>query len=266
MDRGRNRYRLRRAVLRAALPILLLGHAGAVAAQEAGEPIILAWIEGDVAGMTSVFSADGHEVIGFVEYRQRRNGDLLETKRVTRFRDGSSDEDHAVARVADGTLEGLRGRAIIRDTAGKDLVNWHIDVPGGRVHGFVQDGDERQHFDERVDLPAATYWGPLIFIVMKNFDQNAVGDRLVFRTVAPTPMPRAIDLEMVREGATSVTRTGGDLETLRFTLRPAIHWLIDPLIQRIAPTSEFFVRPSAPPALARFVGPRNYGGQKVVIE
>lgn len=223
-------------------------------------------MEGDVAGMTSVFAADGSEVIGFVEYRQRRTGDLLETRRVTRFRDGSSDEDHAVARVVDGALEGLHGRAIIRDAAGEDLVDWHIDVPGGRVHGFVVDGDERQHFDERVDLPAATYWGPLIFIVLKNFEQNAVDGRLIFRTVAPTPMPRAIDLELVREGAALVTRTGGELDTVRFTLRPSIHWLINPIIQRIAPTSEFFVQSSAPPALARFVGPRNYGGQKVVIE
>jgi len=223
-------------------------------------------MEGDVAGMTSVLAADGREVIGFVEYRQRRKGDLLDTRRVTRFRDGSSDEDYAVARVVDGTLEGLHGRAIIRDADGEELLDWHIDVPGGRVHGFVLDGDERQHFDERVDLPTATYWGPLIFIVLKNFEENAVDDRLIFRTVAPTPMPRAIDLELVREGAARVTRTGGDLETIRFTLRPSIHWLVDPIVQRIAPTSEFFVRSSSPPALARFVGPRNYGGQKVVIE
>ncbi len=266
MNRRRMKCPTHRAVLLAALPIVLLWHAGAGAAREPNEPIVLAWEEGDVAGMTSVLAADGREVIGFVEYHQHRRGDLLETMRVTRFRDGSSDEDHAVARIVAGTLEGQRGRSIIRDVDGAEILDWYIDVPAGRVHGFVRAGDKRKHFDESVDLPAATYWGALIFIVLKNFDLNAVDGKLVFHTVAPTPMPRAIDLELVRQGETSVTRTGGRLEVIRFTLRPAIHWLIDPIIQRIAPNTEFFVRPSAPPALARFVGPRNYGGQRMVIE
>ena len=241
----------RRAGWLAALAIVLLWRAGAGAAREPAQPIVLAWEEGDVAGMTSVLAVDGLEVIGFVEYHQRRRGDLLETIRVTRFRDGSSDEDHAVARVVDGTLEGVRGRSIIRDVDGGEILDWYIDVPEGRVHGFVRSGDGRKHFDESVDLPAATYWGALIFIVLKNFDKNAVDGKLVFHTVAPTPMPRAIDLELVREGETAVTRTGGRLDVVRFTLRPAIHWMIDPIIQRIAPNTECFVRASDPPATPR---------------
>jgi hypothetical protein len=54
------------------------------AAREAGEPIRLAWIEGDVAGMTSIFSPDGKSTIGFVEYRQHRRGDILEAVRTAR--------------------------------------------------------------------------------------------------------------------------------------------------------------------------------------
>ena len=121
-------------------------------------------------------------------------------------------------------------------------------------------------YDEHVELPAGTYWGPLIFIVVRNFEQNAADGRVVFRTVAPTPKPRVIDMELVRDGDAVVSPPGGKLDVVKLLLRPTINWLVDPIIQRIAPRTEFFVQPSAPPALARFEGPRNYAGQEIRLE
>jgi hypothetical protein len=239
--------------------------AAPASAREAGDPIRLQWTEGDVAGMTPIWSADGHNTIGFVEYHQRRNGDRLETVRVSRFSDGSSDEDQVEARVGE-TLEGVRGRSIIRDTQGNSIVDLTIDVPSGRITGFSGVGKDREDYDQHVDLPPGTYWGPLIFIVVKNFEQNASQDRLVFRTVAPTPSPRVIDMELVHEGKAVVTKPGGKLDVVRLALRPTVHWLVDPIIQRIAPETDFFIRPGAPPALARFEGPRNYSGQEMRLE
>jgi len=238
---------------------------GTASARESGDPIRLTWTEGDVAGMTPILSPQG-AIIGFVEYYQHRHGDLLETTRVAHFRDGSSDEDQAAARIADGRLEALRGRSIIRDTTGTPIVDLQIDVPAGRITGFSGVGSDRDTYDERVELPPGTYWGPLIFIVVKNFEQNASDGRLVFRTVAPTPSPRVIDLELTREGNTVVTRPGGRLDVMRLSMRPTMNWLLDPIIQRIAPETEFFIRQGKPPALARFAGPRNYGGQEIRLE
>ena len=45
-----------------------------------------------------------------------------------------------------------------------------------RCHRIIR--TERQTYDEKVNLPAGTYWGPLIFIVVKNFDQNASDGQL----------------------------------------------------------------------------------------
>jgi hypothetical protein len=239
--------------------------ATAVDALETGEPIRIVWGEGDVAGTTSILSPDGEKEIGFIEYHQRRTGDILAAVRVARFADGSSDEDQVQARIGT-TLEALNGRSILRDTSGKVTVDISIDVAGGRINGFTQTGDDKETFDYRVDLPAGTYWGPLIFLVLKNFDQNATDGRLVFHTVAPTPKPRAIDLELIREGSTSLQRPGGRLDVVRFVMRPTINWLIDPIIQRIAPETSFFVCPGEPPGLARFEGPRNYTGQEVRLE
>jgi hypothetical protein len=244
---------------------LLLAAVATARAREAGDPIRLEWTEGDVAGMTPIWSADGSKRIGFVEYHQRREGDRLKVLRVSRFTDGSSDEDQVEARVAD-TLEAVRGRSIIRDTQGATIVDLSIDVASGRITGFSANGKEREEYDEHVTLPLGTYWGPLIFIVVKNFDQNASGDRLVFRTVAPTPSPRVIDMELVREGAAVVSKPGGKLDVMRLALRPTVHWIIDPIIQRLVPESDFFMRPGAPPALARFDGPRNYTGQEMRLE
>ena len=47
------------------------------AGREAGDPIRVAWIEGDVAGMTAILSPDGTSTIGFVDYRQHRRGSVI---------------------------------------------------------------------------------------------------------------------------------------------------------------------------------------------
>ena len=237
----------------------------AAAHRDPGDPIRLTWVEGDVAGMTSILYPDGKSTIGFVEYRQRRRGDVLEAVRIALFSDGSSDEDRATVRIG-RTLQTLRGRSIIRNTKGVPTVDITIDVAGGRITGFSGLGDKRQTYDERVELPPGTYWGPLIFIVIKNFEQNAADGRLAFRTVVATPKPRVFDLELLRQDQSSIRRRGGKIDVVRFALRPTVNWLIDPIIRMFAPETNFLVQLGAPPALARFDGPRNFAGQKIRIE
>jgi hypothetical protein len=235
------------------------------AARSSGDPVRLAWSEGDVAGTSTIWPPDGEEPIGFVEYHQTRQGERLSTVRIARFRDGSSDEDTAEADVGP-TLQAVSGRSIIRDVDGEALVDLRIDVDGGRIEGTWGRGADRRSVDERVALPKGTYWGPLIFIVLKNFDANAEDDRLVFRTVAPTPKPMVLDMEITRGDSDALERTGITLDARRFDLRPTIHWAIDPLIRLIAPRATFWILPGEPPALARFTGPRNYARQGIVIQ
>jgi hypothetical protein len=254
--------------LKVVLGVLAAGIAlGATLASghQAGEPVRLAWAEGDVAGMTPIFSQDGSAPVGFIDYRQHRNGDVLTVVRIAHFRDGSSDEDRVEARVGK-TLETLRGRSIIRNTKGIATVDLHIDVGGGRITGFSGLGADRQTYDEHVALPGGTYWGPLIFLLIKSFDENATDDRLVFRTVVATPKPRVLDMELVRQERTTVTRPGGRIDVRPFMLRPTINWLVDPIVQRLAPDTRFFVQAGAPPGLVRYDGPRNFGDQKIRIE
>jgi len=254
-------------------PAVLLGVLAALATlaarpavgREAGDPIRLAWVEGDVAGMSPILSPDGATTIGFIDYRQHRRGDLLKLVRVARFDDGSSDEDRAEVRVG-RTLETLRGRSIIRNTKGVATVDLTIDVAGGRITGFSGLGAERQTYDERVALPAGTYWGPLIFLVIKSFDQNTDTDRLTFRTVVATPGPRVLDMEILRQERTTVTRPGGRIAVRHFALRPTVNWLIDPIVHMFTPDTAFFVQPGSPPGMVRFEGPRNFAGQKIRIE
>ena len=235
------------------------------AARESGDPIELAWSEGDVAGTTTIRSPDGRSTIGFVDYHQRRRGARLSAVRIARFADGSSDEDQVEARIGK-TLETLRGRSIIRNTKGVPTVDIQIDVEHGHITGFSGLGDERQTYDEHVALSPGTYWGPLIFIVVKNFERNAADGHLVFQTVVPTPKPRILDMELLRKDATSIRRPGGKIDVVRFTLRPTVNWLVDPVVHMIAPESEFLVQLGAPPALARFAGPRNFAQQQIRIE
>src|SRR5262245_62567036 len=106
----------RRRLLVLGAAALLLGTRPA-GARDPGDPIRLGWTEGDVAGFTPIYGPDGGAPIGTIEYHQHRSGDVLGTVRVARFKDGSSDEDQATARVG-ATLEAVRGRSIIRDRRG----------------------------------------------------------------------------------------------------------------------------------------------------
>ena len=234
-------------------------------ARSSGEAIRLVWSEGDVAGMSTIWAPDGTEPVGFVEYHQTRRGDRLSSLRTARFRDGSSDEDSAEADVGD-TLQAISGRSIIRDVDGEAIVDLRIDVEAGRIEGSVGRGEDRRTVDERVTLPPGTYWGPLIFIVLKNFEANAEGGHVVFRTVAPTPKPMVLDMQISRGEAGVLERTGLRLDARRFELSPTIHWAVDPLIRLIAPRATFWMLPGEPPALARFTGPRNYARQGIVIQ
>jgi hypothetical protein len=234
-------------------------------ARSPGDPIRLVWSEGDVAGLTTIYAADAREPIGFVEYHQTVRENRLSSVRVAHFRDGSSDEDSAEARV-EGTLETLSGRSIIRDVDGEPIADVHIDVAGGHIRATWGRGEDRRSMDEPVALPRGTYWGPLIFIVLKNFDANAEEGHLVFRTVAPTPKPMVLDMEMARDGHTRLERTNVRLEADTFHLSPTVHWMVDPVVRLIAPRATFWILPGDPPAMARFSGPRNYGRQEIVIQ
>jgi hypothetical protein len=238
---------------------------GVAQARDSGDPIALAYGESDVSGYSAIYDADGKTRIGTIVFHQTRKGNVITATRVAEFADGSSDEDLAVAKVGK-TLETLRGRTIVRDKRGKPMVDIQIDVAGGRITGFYTDDGDREEVDEEVELPPGTYFGPLIFVVVKNFAKNAEDGKVVFRTVAPTPKPRALDMELLVDGESTIARPGVKITAKGYELRPTIFWLIDPIIQRLAPETHFFVDAGTPPAMVRFVGPRNYAGQRIVIE
>jgi hypothetical protein len=229
------------------------------------DPIRLTFSEGDVSGVTDISDPRTGEPLGLVEYSQTRRGDVLSVHRIARFRDGSSDEDWADARVGNA-LEAIGGRSVIRDADGVAVAEVHIDVAAGRIRGSWGRDDGRQALDEAIVLPPRTYWGPLIFIVLKEFGANADGGRVAFRTVALTPRPRVFDLEIFAGEAASLERAGVRLEATRYSLAPTVHWLVDPVIRRFLPETSFWMLAGAPPLLVRFEGPRNYTRQPVRIQ
>lgn len=232
---------------------------------ESPQPLKLSYIEGDFGGPSTIWSEDGRRVVGFIDYRQHRRGNRLRIERVARFRDGSSDEDTVEVEVGDRLLA-IAGHSTIRDTRGKLIFELRIDIEKKRLRGFYTDDDGRHEVDEEADIGPATYWGPLYALVAKNFAANAVDGKVVVQSVLATPKPRVIDMELKREDAVTLRRTGGSTKTERMTLLPTVNVLIDPILQRFVPVTEFFMAPGEPPTLARFQGPRNYAGQAIRIE
>jgi hypothetical protein len=155
---------------------------------------------------------------------------------------------------------------VIRDTKGRPTLDFKIDVAGKRVTGFYTDDGKRHEVDDEFDIGPGTYWGPLFAIALRNFEANADGDALVFSTIAATPKPRALDMRFTRAGAVKLTRTGGAVATTRFTLLPTVNFLIDPILKRFVPETNFYVDDGKPPTIVRFVGPRNYAGQTMRLD
>jgi len=228
-------------------------------------PIALTYIEGDLAGATTIWSPDGKRIIGYIDYRQHRQGERMHITRIAHFADGSSDEDQVDVKVG-ASLESIGGHSIIRDTRGKPMVDLKVDVAGKHVSGFYLDKGKREAVDEDVDIGPGTYWGPLFNLVLKNFEANAKDGKVVFQSILPTPKPRVIDMEITREGKATVRRPGGTIDTTTYTLLPTVNFLIDPILQRLVPKTEFFVDSGTPPGLARFDGPRNYAGQLMRLQ
>lgn len=228
-------------------------------------PAQLRWREGDLAGLTWIVSPDGRKVIGVVELHQYFEKDVLRIRRVARFFDGSSDEDQLEVRSGK-TLETIGGRMIIRDTKARPTVDLTIDIAGDRIHGFSGLGKEREEYDEKVELSSATYWGPLVFVLVKSFEQNASENRLVFQTVVATPKPRVLDMELLRQDKAQIRLRGTTIPATKYVLRPTINPVIDPIVRMFAPDTFFFVQDGKPPSWVRFEGPRNYAGQKIRIE
>ncbi|MDX2166619.1 MAG: hypothetical protein SF182_06130 [Deltaproteobacteria bacterium] len=245
--------------------VLLFGIGIPAAHAAPTEPIALQYLEGDYAGSTTIWSEDGRRVIGYIFYRQHRDGDVLKIERVARFRDGSSDEDTVEARVGQ-RLEAIGGRSIIRDARGKPIVDLTVDVAKKRVSGFYVDEGKRETVNDEVDIGPGTYWGPLYMLVVKNLAANARDGKVVVQSILPTPKPRVIDMEFARDGEETIRRTGGTTKAERVTLLPTVNFLIDPILQRLVPKTVFYLAPGAPPAVARFAGPRNYAGQMMRLE
>jgi hypothetical protein len=237
----------------------------AALARDSAEPIRAVYVEGDLAGYSGIVAPDTQQPLGVVEYVQRRKGDVLETRRVAYFTDGSSDEDTAEVKLGK-TLRTIRGRSIIRDASGRPTVDMRIDVASGHVTGFYGLDKERKDFDEHGEIPPGTYFGPLINLVLKNFDANAEGDRLVFHTIVPTPGPRQLDMEVIRQEEVTLHRLGHDIQAVKYMMRPTVNPILNPIVHMIAPETNFYLTRTQPPAMARFEGPRNYAGQAIRLE
>ena len=237
----------------------------AALARDAGEPIRTIYTEGDLAGYSGIVAPDTQQPVGVVEYVQRRKGDVLEATRVAYFVDGSSDEDTAEAKLGK-TLRTIRGRSIIRDASGRTTVDMRIDVASGHVTGFYGLDKERKDFDEHGEIPQGTYFGPLINLVLKNFDANAEDGRLVFHTIVPTPGPRQLDMEVIRQQEVTLRRPGHDIQAVQYMMRPTVNPILNPIVHLIAPETHFYLSRTRPPAMARFEGPRNYAAQAIRLE
>lgn len=88
-----------------------------------------------------------------------------------------------------------------------------------------------------------------------------------YRRASVSTSPRAVTKpRRRRQEQSSIRRRGGKIDVVRFALRPTVNWLVDPIVRMFAPETNFLVQPGAPPALARFEGPRNFAGQKIRIE
>ena len=234
-------------ILGACVVVLL---ATPVVARSPGDPVRLTWMEGDIAGMSTIYDPTGDTPIGSVEYHQRRRGDTLSTVSKRYSQEIQTPENG----YGLDWLTRQRANRLIGITNGVDCEVWDPQT----------DAEIPAHYSTNFQTAAGTF--TLVFLVLKNFDANAEDGRVVFRTVAPIPRPMVINMELRRVQKAAVDRLGTHFDTVQYELRPTIHWSVDPIVHMVAPTARFWLVGGEPPALARFSGPRNFGRQGIVLQ
>jgi hypothetical protein len=183
---------------------------------------------GDLHGFPSMSDASGN-VIATGELRQQRRGRRLTVHATWRFRDGlvaeERDEFEVGAELAQTRFSWIERRA------GTEQRRFEVDFETGRALARVERPGDRSRDESHLELPRGrAFAGYGTALAVSELPLDTAGAKAELTFVGFAPKPRAISLEVRRDGEEQIPAAGRQIPSVRFTLHPKLPFAIRVLV------------------------------------
>ncbi|HEY2975914.1 MAG TPA: hypothetical protein VGJ48_25595 [Pyrinomonadaceae bacterium] len=217
-------------------------------------PVSVRFVEGATHGFLVLRTVNG-VLVASGELLQVGRGGQVESRMVFRFKDGSV-FDETVVFTQQGVFTLQNYRLVQRGPAFSDDTEISLERASGkyRVKTKARKDGREEVLDGTLELPLDVYNG-MVVTVAKNLSKGASE---TVHTVAFTPTPRLIQLELAPAGEQRVMIGELAKTTTHYVLKPRLgSWLklFATLLGRVPPDSHAWIVADEPPAFVRFEGP-----------
>src|SRR5262245_20121768 len=241
-----------RATLGAALGLVLVV---VVCAQAAAEPIAVRYTEGITRGFPVLRSLGG-EKLAQGELIQVPHGDVIESRLVFRFKDGSLYDERLTFSQRD-VFTLLSYHIVQQGPSFPESIDARVDRKTGRYEVRYK-GDEdspEETLKGTFDMPGDVYNG-LLSTLMKNMP---AGNPATVQIIAFTPKPRLVTMLLKPAAEDPMNVNDAAVIATRFLVRPQLGLFASLLVADI-PDVKCWILGGEAPAFLRFEGPLYFMG------
>lgn len=220
------------------------------------EPVAVKYLEGITRGFPVLRSLDGARLAQGELSQVPRGGDVVESRLVFRFNDGSLYDERVVFSQRD-VFTVLRYQIVQRGPSFPETLEATVDRATGRYtvryRGDEDSPEETLHGD--FELPLDAYNG-LLSTLMKNLP---AGESAMVQIVAFTPKPRLVKMLLAPAAEDPMKVNDAAVIATRFLVRPQLGLFASLLVADI-PDVKCWIAAGEAPAFLRFEGPLYFMG------
>jgi hypothetical protein len=222
----------------------------------AAEPIGVKYTEGVTRGFPVLRSLSGERLAQGELTQIPRGGDVVESRLVFRFKDGSLYDERVVFSQRD-VFTLLSYGIVQKGPSFPETIEATVDRASGR-YAVRYRGDEESPEETLAgdfELPLDVYNG-LLSTMMKNLP---VGDSAMVQIVAFTPKPRLVKMLLAPAAEDPMKVNEANVIATRFVVRPQLGLFASLLVAEI-PDVKCWIANGEAPAFLRFEGPLYFMG------
>src|SRR5215470_15672353 len=194
------------------------------------ETVAVRFAEGVAHGFPILRSVDGEEIAAG-EFTQVSRDDIVESRFVFRFRDGSL-YDESVVFSQRGVFRLERYSIVQRGPSFPETLEASIERSTGRydVRYRSDDDSPEERLSGRFALPEDVYSG-MLGMLMKNLTS---GENLIVQLLVFTPQPRVVKVQIAAAGEDTLMLGRRPIPTIRYLIKPQLGMFASLLIVDLA--------------------------------
>lgn len=209
--------------------------------------------QGSIHGFLLLRSKEG-KIIAVGDQTNSVSGDLIRSRLVFRFHDGSVDDEVATFRQG-SVFRLIRDHHIQKGPSFPHPLDVNIDVPKGKVTWREMNGGKSEVKTEHMDLPADLVNG-MMSLSVENFPANATEFKVSYLSV--DSKPRVVTLSIKPDGTETAYIGGIGRRASRYNVHVEIGGvagLVAPVIGQQPPDMKIWVLDGEVPAFAKMTAP-----------